>query len=188
MDPEITWIQRSKDRWWKIGGRHQILTLHFWGNHSFSSCLALNSAALFWGLFVGTTFQGFTKFGVPRCFSETNSGWGSFSSFTSVNSWEKHGYGTTSANKKNKTKRSDVRVMCFGKGDGTSEHDTWRGKKLMKFICCFFFYLRANLQSLYRTAQVVATNFWLRGKTLNSSCTGKHNFQVKEAIKTNINL
>ena len=26
--------------------------------------------------------------------------------------------------KKTKQKRSDVRVMCFGKGDGTSEHDT----------------------------------------------------------------
>lgn len=178
----FTWI-KDLDRWWKIGGRHQILTLHFWGNDSWVMPSS-ESCSLVWGLFVGTKFQA----------SQTHS---------KVLEWNKFRLGLLfllhvsqllvnmlryfQRQQKNKTKRSDVRVMCFGKGDGTSEHDTWIGIILMKFICYFFVYLHANLQSLYRTAQVVATNFWLRRKTPNSSCTGKQNFQVKEVIKTNIN-
>lgn len=102
MDPEITWIQRSGslvENWWKTPD----LDLTFLRQPILESCLALNSAALFfWVVCRALNFKLHKR--IPRCFSETNSGWGSFSSFTSVNSWSTC-YGTSSANKKNKTKK-----------------------------------------------------------------------------------
>ena len=176
--------QRSKDRWWKIGC-HPNLDLTFWRQPFFFVMPSSEFCGLVWGLFVGTKFQA-SQFRIPRCLSETNSGWGSFSSFTSVNSWSTC-YGTSSANKKqNKKKWCEgnvlwkrwwyLRTWHMDRNNFDEVH--------MLFVC-----LSARQPSVtvpYCTS--CCNQLLIEGKTLNSSCTGKHNFQVKKVIKTNINL
>ena len=183
MDPEITCIKDQKNAGGKLVEDTRSLTLHFWGNDSWVMPCS-EFCSLVWGLFVGTKFQA----------SQTHSKvleWNKFRlgllfllhvSQLLVNMLR---YFQRQQKKQNKKKWCEGNVLWKRWWYLRTWH--MNRNKSMKFIC-HICYLHANLQSLYRTAQVVATNFWLRGKTLNSSCTGKHNFQVKEVIKTNINL